>query len=81
MRALVLAATLAVGTVSVAQAAPCVVGRVIAPCTIEGHASVTDGDTVKVADVRIRLKGVDAPEPAHMYGSAATEGMKVIAGD
>jgi endonuclease YncB( thermonuclease family) len=30
--------------------------------TLEGRAQVTDGDTVRIGDARIRLKGIDAPE-------------------
>jgi endonuclease YncB( thermonuclease family) len=30
--------------------------------SLEGRAHVTDGDTIRLNDVRIRLKGVDAPE-------------------
>jgi len=29
---------------------------------LEGRASVTDGDTIRIGDDRIRLKGIDAPE-------------------
>jgi endonuclease YncB( thermonuclease family) len=29
---------------------------------LEGRAQVTDGDTIRIGDARIRLKGVDAPE-------------------
>ena len=29
---------------------------------LEGRAHVTDGDTIRLGDVRIRLKGIDAPE-------------------
>src|SRR3546814_16034921 len=30
--------------------------------TVEGRATVTDGDTVKIGRHRIRLHGIDAPE-------------------
>ena len=30
--------------------------------TINGHASVIDGDTIKIGDTRIRFHGIDAPE-------------------
>nr|WP_281433507.1 thermonuclease family protein [Microvirga splendida] len=30
--------------------------------TLEGRAQVTDGDTIRIGDARIRLKGIDAPE-------------------
>ena len=49
--------------------------------TIEGPASVDDGDTVFVKGIEIRLKGVDAPEKANRHGPAATEGMHAIVGD
>jgi endonuclease YncB( thermonuclease family) len=29
---------------------------------LEGRAQVTDGDTIRIGETRIRLKGVDAPE-------------------
>jgi endonuclease YncB( thermonuclease family) len=29
---------------------------------LEGRARVTDGDTIRIGDARIRLKGIDAPE-------------------
>lgn len=29
---------------------------------LEGRAQVTDGDTIRIGDARIRLKGIDAPE-------------------
>src|SRR5262249_33198898 len=47
----------------------------------EGPASVKDGDTVIFAGVEVRLKGVDAPEPAGKYGQEATVGMKDIVGN
>ncbi len=30
--------------------------------SLEGRAQVTDGDTIRIGETRIRLKGVDAPE-------------------
>jgi micrococcal nuclease len=48
---------------------------------VEGRARVIDGDTVVVSGVTVRLKGVDAPEPADKYGQEATAGMRAIAGD
>jgi endonuclease YncB( thermonuclease family) len=30
--------------------------------TLEGRAQVTDGDTIRIGETRIRLKGIDAPE-------------------
>ena len=46
--------------------------------SVEGPAYVEDGDTVVVAGVKVRLKGVDAPEQADKYGPEATAGMQVI---
>lgn len=30
--------------------------------SLEGRAHVTDGDTIRIGDAKIRLKGIDAPE-------------------
>ncbi len=30
--------------------------------SLEGRASVTDGDTIRIGDTKIRLKGIDTPE-------------------
>ena len=30
--------------------------------SLEGRAQVTDGDTIRIGETRIRLKGIDAPE-------------------
>jgi endonuclease YncB( thermonuclease family) len=30
--------------------------------TLDGRAQVTDGDTIRIGEARIRLKGIDAPE-------------------
>jgi len=30
--------------------------------TLEGRAQVTDGDTIRIGETRIRIKGIDAPE-------------------
>lgn len=38
---------------------------------IGGRARVSDGDTIEVAGVRIRLEGIDAPESAQMCETAA----------
>jgi endonuclease YncB( thermonuclease family) len=38
---------------------------------IEGRALVSDGDTIEVAGVRIRLEGIDAPEAAQTCETAA----------
>jgi endonuclease YncB( thermonuclease family) len=39
-------------------------GLVLKPSgrSLEGRAQVTDGDTIRIGEARIRLKGVDAPE-------------------
>ncbi len=39
-------------------------GLVLKPSgrTLEGRAQVTDGDTIRIGEARIRLKGIDAPE-------------------
>jgi micrococcal nuclease len=71
MRALMIAAALAVATGTAAQATN----------TVEGEARVIDGDTVVVAGVTVRLKGVDAPEQANRYGPDATNGLRAIVGD
>ena len=49
--------------------------------SVEGPAYATDGDTVVVAGVEVRLKGVDAPERADKYGPEATVGMQAIVGN
>jgi len=46
------------------------------PLSVRGHAHVVDGDTVDVADVRVRPNGVDASE----RGDDATQIMKRIVG-
>ena len=48
---------------------------------ISGPAVVLDGDTVVVAGVHIRLKGVDAPELGYPLGDAARQVMVDIIGD
>ena len=48
--------------------------------TIEGQATIVDGDTVEVNGIRVRLKGVDAPEMGDRYGSEATRGMHAVVG-
>jgi endonuclease YncB( thermonuclease family) len=39
-------------------------GLVLKPSgrTLEGRAQITDGDTIRIGEARIRLKGIDAPE-------------------
>src|SRR5262249_61381782 len=37
---------------------------------IEGSATVTDGDTIRVGDTRIRLHGIDAPETSQTCNAA-----------
>jgi micrococcal nuclease len=72
MRILMIATTLAVAMSTAANAAM---------RTVEGRASITDGDTVVVDGVTVRLKGVDAPEQKDKYGPDATEGMRAIVGN
>ena len=47
---------------------------------ISGAAHVTDGDTIRIGAVKIRLKGVDAPELRHRGGSMARTAMREIIG-
>ena len=47
---------------------------------ITGTAYVTDGDTIRIGAVKIRLKGVDAPEMRHRGGSMARTAMREIIG-
>lgn len=41
-----------------------------APFAVEGAARITDGDTIRLGDVRVRLHGIDAPESDQTCGSA-----------
>ncbi len=43
----------------------------LAICLLAGHFTITDGDTIRAGDLRIRIWGVDAPEMAHPGGSAS----------
>lgn len=45
---------------------------------LEGRAHVTDGDTIRIGDDRIRLKGIDAPE---MEQSCTRSGRSYRCGD
>ena len=68
MKALIAATALAAGAAACSpmwfkQTGKC--GVIIK--TVEGAASVVDGDTVVVNGITVRLKGVDAPEQ-HMPG-------------
>jgi endonuclease YncB( thermonuclease family) len=83
MRTLMIAAALAVAMSTAAQAAgkSCPAFNKPVVKSVEGPAYVKDGDTVVVAGVTVRLKGVDAPEQADKYGPDATEGMRDIVGD
>jgi len=80
---LMIAAVLAVAMSTAAQAAGKSCPGFNKPIvkSVEGPAYVKDGDTVVVAGVTVRLKGVDAPEPADKYGPEATKGMHAIVGD
>lgn len=40
----------------------CTVAHAGEPPTIRGIATITDGDTVRLGPVRVRLEGIDAPE-------------------
>jgi endonuclease YncB( thermonuclease family) len=44
--------------------------------TIEGVATVLDGDTIEVGGVRVRLEGLHCPEARERGGSAATSAMR-----
>ena len=48
---------------------------------IEGRASVTDGDTIRIGEHRIRLFGVDAPEMDTAAGPAAKDFMRDLVQD
>jgi endonuclease YncB( thermonuclease family) len=43
------------------------------PDTISGPATITDGDTIRIRNNRIRLWGIDAPERTQAYGPDATD--------
>ena len=45
---------------------------------LEGRAQVTDGDTIRIGDAKIRLKGIDAPE---MEQTCSREGRAYRCGD
>jgi hypothetical protein len=55
-------------------------GSIAAPVSIEGAATIVDGDTVTVQGIPVRLKGVDAPELGDRFGREATRAMQAIAG-
>jgi endonuclease YncB( thermonuclease family) len=42
--------------------------------------SVTDGDTLRAGEVRIRLWGIDAPEPGEPGGHAAAAALEALTG-
>lgn len=42
--------------------------------------TVTDGDTLRVNDIGIRLWGIDAPEMSETGGSAAKRGLRQLTG-
>lgn len=46
--------------------------------SLEGRPQVTDGDTIRIGDTRIRLKGIDAPE---MEQACTREGRSYRCGD
>ena len=50
---------------------------------ITGHATATDGDTLRIGSVRVRLFGIDAPENAQTCagtpcGAAATQALRYM---
>lgn len=49
--------------------------------TTSGPANVIDGDTFQIADKRIRLWGIDAPERAQPLGQVATERLRWLVSD
>jgi len=55
--------------------------------TVSGYASITDGDTLSIGDVKVRIAGIDAPERHQLCGHAAcgttaTDTLaRIIAGD
>jgi endonuclease YncB( thermonuclease family) len=84
MRALMIAAsalTVATGVAAQAAGKSCPAFNKPIKEWVEGPAYVKDGDTVVVAGITVRLKGVDAPEPADTYGREATVGMQAIVGN
>ena len=57
---------------------------------VTGHARVVDGDTLVIADIRIRLHGIDSPEQKQecllhgnpwLCGEAATEALRKMIGE
>ena len=40
--------------------------------TLRGYAVVTDGDTIKMGDIRLRLSGIDAPESRQLCQAEGT---------
>lgn len=72
-------AILAIGICLIAGCAPA------SNTGIAGHPAITDGDTLRFADTRVRIDGIDAPEAGQMClytdgtewacGSAATEAL------
>jgi endonuclease YncB( thermonuclease family) len=51
------------------------------PAIVRGAAETTDGDTVTVAGLTVRLKGVDAPEQWMPGGPEATAAMRKLVGN
>lgn len=50
-------------------------------CALNGPATVTDGDTIRVSGYAVRLEGVDAEEMNEPHGPAARAAMIVIIGN
>ena len=40
--------------------------------------SITDGDTIRSGDLRVRIWGIDAPEPGKPGGQASTEALTML---
>jgi micrococcal nuclease len=53
---------------------------VVAKDTATGQVEISDGDTLRIANIRVRLQGVDAPEMDMAGGSAAKNRLADIVG-
>ena len=47
--------------------------------TISGKPTIVDGDTIEIGSEKIRLHGIDTPEPAQPYGKDATNALARLA--
>lgn len=59
----------------------CALTALSGPSTIEGKATVQDGDTIYVSGQAVRLAGVDAPELSEPFGIRAKLALRQIIGD